>query len=76
MKRPVDPPYGMTAETIGTCSLCGGPVHKVEGIVMSYIQCDKCGAVPQTVFGPVIPMIKASPEEAHKWNFFKKGERG
>ncbi len=46
--------------TIGTCSICGGPV-KVPNLWMGVIPptptCANCGAI-EAENGPVIPMIK------------------
>ena len=45
--------------TVGTCSLCGGPVQVPGGVWMSVIPptptCASCGAVAAQ-HGPVIPM--------------------
>jgi len=50
--------------TIGTCSLCGGPV-KIARVYMSVIPptptCVQCGAVSAAPHGPVIPMRPAAP---------------
>ncbi len=45
-------------QTIGTCSLCGGPVQIPQmwgGLVPPDPTCAKCGAVAAR-YGPVIPM--------------------
>lgn len=49
----------MTETTIGTCSLCGGPVRVSAvwyGGVPPTPSCDYCGAVPRNSHGPVIEM--------------------
>lgn len=45
--------------TIGSCSLCGGPVSVPtiwHGIYPPRPQCERCGALAAQSFGPVIPM--------------------
>lgn len=45
--------------TIGTCSICGGPVtvpYVWHGVTPPTKQCEQCGAVPVDTYGPVIPM--------------------
>jgi hypothetical protein len=46
--------------TIGTCSLCGGPVRVFTGPYLSTVpptpSCANCGATPSPNYGPVIPM--------------------
>lgn len=53
--------------TIGTCSICGGPVT-VQTIVWSIFpptpRCRNCGAYAATNNGPVIPMTPA-PRVTH-----------
>lgn len=49
----------MNKLTIGTCSLCGGPVTVPAvwwGVMPPTPTCDKCGAEPVEAHGPVIPM--------------------
>jgi hypothetical protein len=50
--------------TIGTCSLCAGPVQ-VPSVWMAVIPptptCAKCGARAAQRHGPVIPMERPSP---------------
>ena len=50
--------------TIGTCSLCGGPVQ-IPGIWMGIFPptptCGHCGAVAAQTFGPTIPMVPVTP---------------
>lgn len=55
--------------TIGTCSICGGPVTLPEmwgGTVPPIPRCDKCGARAKQPYGPRIEMepitIGHSPE--------------
>jgi hypothetical protein len=46
-------------KSIGTCSLCGGPVTVPDpwwGIFPPTPACDQCGAVPVAAHGPVLPM--------------------
>lgn len=46
-------------QTIGTCSLYGGPVQIPQmwgGLVLPDPTCAKCGAVAARAYGPVIPM--------------------
>ena len=49
----------MNNRTIGTCSICGGPVV-VATITWSTVppspHCARCHAVPVAAYGPVIPM--------------------
>lgn len=58
-----DPVIGLTYDTyrtIGTCSLCAGPVV-VPSICWGpppLPTCQKCGAVKADSYGPVIPMVK------------------
>lgn len=50
--------------TIGTCSLCGGPVTVPTiwwSVVPPIPHCERCGAVPKQAFGPVIDMERRSP---------------
>lgn len=51
-------------QTIGTCSLCGGPVQ-LPAIWMAVVPptptCGRCGAVQKSSFGPVIEMEPPSP---------------
>lgn len=45
--------------TIGTCSVCGGPVQIPAvwfGVTPPEPACARCGAVAQKSHGPVIPM--------------------
>ena len=49
----------MNMQTIGTCSLCGGPVQLPLawwGTVAPVPSCSTCGAVPANPHGPVIQM--------------------
>lgn len=43
-------------DRIGTCSLCGGPVVVPCMMVNPTPHCRRCGAIPVTPHGPVIPM--------------------
>lgn len=46
--------------TIGTCSLCGGPVTVPElwaGVVPPVPKCRGCGATKKSPHGPVIEMV-------------------
>ncbi len=50
---------GYNARTIGTCSLCGGPVTVPavwHGIIPPVPTCGQCGATAKQSFGPTIPM--------------------
>lgn len=51
-------------QTIGTCSLCGGPVSVPVGPWGSVIPpkptCEGCGAVAAE-HGPVVPMVRPAP---------------
>lgn len=54
-------------ETIGTCSICGGPV--LSGMTRTTRRhrrdhCGACGAVPKGAHGPVIQMISPPAGEA------------
>lgn len=53
-----------SAQTIGTCSLCGGPVQ-LPAIWMAVVPptptCGRCGAVQKSSFGPVIEMEPPRP---------------
>jgi hypothetical protein len=45
--------------TIGTCSVCGGPVMVEDpwfGVVPPVPRCKHCGATARNPFGPTIPM--------------------
>ena len=47
--------------TIGTCSLCGGPVQVPEfwgGCVPPQPTCAHCGAVAKPTYGPTIQMVR------------------
>ena len=49
--------------TIGTCSVCGGPVSVPavwHGIIPPRPTCERCGAIKADDYGPVIPMIPNS----------------
>jgi hypothetical protein len=49
----------MSDTTIGSCSLCGGPVTVPElwgGSVPPVPRCRSCGATARMPFGPVVPM--------------------
>lgn len=41
---------------IGTCSECGGPVSLPMMHLRPEPSCERCGAVAQNGYGPVIPM--------------------
>ena len=46
-------------QTIGTCSLCGGPVQIPQmwgGSVPPVPTCARCGSIVARAYGPVIPM--------------------
>lgn len=50
--------------TIGTCSICGGPVIVPDiwlGIVPPDPECGSCGAVKRESHGPVIDMQPVPP---------------
>lgn len=50
----------MNSQTIGTCSLCGGPVTLPlawYSVTPPVATCSRCGAV-QAQHGPVIPMVR------------------
>lgn len=42
--------------TIGTCSLCGGPVKMPAYSVNLTPSCERCGATMKNPHGPVVPM--------------------
>lgn len=53
-------------QTVGTCSICGGPVTVpivFHSIVPPVPQCDACGAVAAPKTWPVVPMVPAVPTE-------------
>ena len=55
--------------TIGTCSLCGGPVCLPTNwncVIPAVPTCQRCGAVEAT-HGPVIPMTKGPLENSPKF---------
>lgn len=58
--------------TIGTCSICAGPVQ-VPAVWMAVIpptpQCAQCGAVPANNYGPVIDMqpSQSFPPQTESW---------
>lgn len=61
-------------ETIGTCSLCGGPVVIPTlwwGVVPPTPMCAKCGAVQRQSYGPVIPMERPAPRKTFEltWTY-------
>lgn len=45
-------------ETIGTCSICAGPVTTARSrrAPKPHTKCERCGAVPTTPHGPLIKM--------------------
>lgn len=50
--------------TLGSCSLCGGPVSVAlvwHGVIPPTPKCERCGAVKADSYGPVIPMIPHQP---------------
>ncbi|SDC66612.1 hypothetical protein SAMN05428966_10270 [Massilia sp. PDC64] len=50
--------------TIGTCSICHGPVQTPElwsGDVPPTPTCGNCGAKPKNPYGPVIDMVRERP---------------
>ncbi len=52
----------MSMTTIGTCSLCGGPVQVplVEDVFYSpRPTCTQCGARASEMYGPVIEMVES-----------------
>lgn len=56
--------------TIGTCSLCGGPVTVptvYHSVVPPTPRCEGCGAVPVASHGPVIAMRKAPWPESSQF---------
>lgn len=55
--------------TIGTCSICGGPVqvHTTWGSVLPDVPtCANCGATKRQHSGPVIDMEPAGAEQARE----------
>ena len=51
-------------KTIGTCSLCGGPVTIPDpwwGINPPTPSCEHCHAIPVQAHGPVLPMKPRTP---------------
>ena len=44
--------------TIGTCSICRGPVQVPNMMVDPIPCCKNCGATPKNPFGPVMEMVK------------------
>ena len=52
----------MAGQVIGTCALCNGPVVLPSMSVRPRAYCEHCGAVAANPFGPVIPMIRLSPD--------------
>ena len=53
-------------QTVGTCSICGGPVQYPMhwgGSTPPPIACAHCGAKPKSAYGPVIPMEKTTVEK-------------
>lgn len=51
--------------TVGTCSICGGPVHLPihwAGIVPPPPKCSRCGASMARPFGPILEMVPAHTE--------------
>lgn len=58
----------MSERTIGTCSLCGGPVRVPSVwncIFPPASECADCGAVGDSSHGPVIPMKQAPRERTY-----------
>lgn len=58
-------------KTIGTCSICGGPVQVPDvwmGIVPPTPTCARCGATARDSFGPLIPM------KPFEWRTFGDGK--
>lgn len=51
---------------IGTCSLCGGAVVRVENMCSEYSVCRFCGAVPILPHGPIIEMRRPEPKKPEK----------
>lgn len=43
-------------QTVGTCSICGGPVHAPIVYYSLALTCAYCGAVSQQYYGPIIKM--------------------
>lgn len=56
--------------TIGTCSICGGPVRQFVGPYLSTVPpvptCGNCGATAAPNYGPTTPMT-AGPKRV--WQF-------
>ena len=58
--------------TIGTCSLCGGPVMLPDvwfGVHPPTPKCLFCGAVPSQPYGPMIPMRPKQPKRLEGWTY-------
>lgn len=61
----------MNNKTIGTCSICGGPVTLPSvwlGIIPPTPTCASCGAIPAEPHGPLIPM---RPRRHDSWKDFR-----
>lgn len=61
----------MNDQTIGTCSICGGPVTVPavwHSVLPAVPQCRSCGAVAAS-HGPVIPMRPAQPGQTFAGRF-------
>ena len=59
--------------TLGTCSVCGGPVTVPTawwGLFPPTPCCENCGAVPEAAHGPIIPMrpTKTWTTSGTNWN--------
>lgn len=68
-----------TMQTIGTCSICGGPVTIPVvwgGVIPPVPTCEHCGATAQNSYGPIIPMqnnktYKTTSYNSSGSNFYK-----
>jgi hypothetical protein len=63
---PLDLERTWVMETIGTCSLCLGPVKRSLIVKADVPRCAECGAVAKAAYGPIIEMAAPGPyaEEA------------
>ena len=54
---------------LGTCGACGGPVAAPDPAPCSNAgaSCMRCGAIPETSWGPVIPMQRHQPIVEGEW---------
>lgn len=62
--------------TVGTCSLCGGPVQVPKhclSVVPPTPTCAKCGARPKQDHGPIIEMERPQPSTEIRWGYKMAG---